>query len=433
MDRQPDQASLTGTSSQRPSACNTCRARKVRCDRRPGSCTNCERLGLSCTSRSWANLSSTTSDPETSAGRKRKRTFHSCLPCREMKTKCSGDRPTCERCKRKSTQCQYDESSEPAWKLQIETELRYGNRSVQGQHSHFAHRHSGFSPGNVRPNHHAENGTNRQAETTVDPRSGESHSGDASILGGDEARPRIDAYFAHVHPLRCFGFLHKPSFMHNLDHRDPNTFDEDALLLIMCALGDMFCTDFDGNDSCLRGKTPSRRARWADRAQRLLFAQIGRISAESLMAAVLLQDYAIRMADWGTAFMLSGLIARMTQALQINLEHSTDVLCQDPSLRPDACTKESRRRLMWSCYIADSLIGSGVDQLTLIREEDMKIQLPCSERNFLHQTSCITELLHSNTTLPFVPSRQLSSGPGDNLGIRAHYLRHISIRRRVLK
>ena len=151
------------------------------------------------------------------------------------------------------------------------------------------------------------------------------------------------------------------------------------------------------------------------------------------MAAVLLQDYAIRMADWGTAFMLSGLIARMTQALQINLEHSTDILCQDTSLRPDASTKESRRRLMWSCYIADSLIGSGVDQLTLIREEDMKIPLPCSERNFLHQTPCITELLHPNTTLPFVPSRQPSSSPGDNLGIRAHYLRHISIRRRVLK
>ncbi|RMY15405.1 hypothetical protein D0868_00897 [Hortaea werneckii] len=346
--------------------------------------------------------------------------------------KCSGDRPTCERCQRKSTECQYDVSSEPVWKLQIEREQQYGDRSVQGQHGQSSHSHSGSSPRNLRPDCCAENGSSRQAESNVECASDEACSLTPSLIAGHEARPLVEAYFAHIHPLRCFGFLHKPSFMHNLDHRDPSTFDEDALLLIMCALGDMFCTHFDGDGDCLPGRTSSRRAQWADRAQHLLYAKIGRISAENLMAAVLLQDYAIRMADWGTAFMLSGLIARMTQALQINLEHSTDILCQDTSLRPDASTKESRRRLMWSCYIADSLIGSGVDQLTLIREEDMKIQLPCSERNFLHQTPCITELLHPNTTLPFVPSRQPPSSPGDNVGIRAHYLRHISIRRRVL-
>ena len=433
MDRQPDRASLTGASSRRPSACNTCRARKVRCDRRPGSCTNCERLGLSCAPRSSTASSSTTNDPEFSVGRKRKRTFHSCLSCRALKIKCSGDRPSCERCKRRSTECQYDKFSEPAWKLQIERERQYGNRTVQDQHSQSSHRHSVLSPGLIRPDHRAENRLNRQAESTVDRRSGDIHSGNASLLGGDEARPRIEAYFAHVHPLRCFGFLHKPSFMHNLDHRDPSALDEDALLLIMCALGDMFCAQNNDDEDGLPGKTPSRRAQWTSRAQHLLYAQMGRMSAENLMAAVLLQDYAIRMADWGTAFMLSGLIARMTQALQINLEHSTDVLCQNPSLRPDASTKESRRRLMWSCYIADSLIGSGVDQLTLIREEDMKIQLPCSERNFLHQSPCITELLSPNTVLAFAPSRQTSSSPGDHLGIRARYLRHISIRRRVLK
>ncbi|RMY16767.1 hypothetical protein D0868_00127 [Hortaea werneckii] len=322
-----------------------------------------------------------------------------------LKLKCSGDRPTCERCKRKSTECQYDVSSEPAWKLQIEREQQYGDRSVQGQHGQSSHSHSASSPMNLQPDHHAENGLSRQAESNVECASNEVCSLTPSLIGGHEARSLIEAYFAHVHPLRCFGFLHKPSFMHNLDRRDPSTFDEDTLLLIMCALGDMFCTHFDGDGDCVPRRTSSRRVQWADRAQQLLYAKIGRISAENLMAAVLLQEYAIRMADWGTAFMLSGLIARMTQALQINLEHSTDILCQDASLRPDASTKESRRRLMWSCYIADSLIGSGVDQLTLIREEDMKIQLPCSERNFLHQTPCITELLNPNTALPF-PWRQ---------------------------
>ena len=75
--------------------------------------------------------------------------------------------------------------------------------------------------------------------------------------------------------------------------------------------------------------------------------------------------------------MLSGLTARMAQALQVNLEHSTDILCQDSEPNPSASTKESRRRLMWSCYITDSLVGSGVDQLTLIKEAVRTLSRHC--------------------------------------------------------
>lgn len=31
----------------------------------------------------------------------------------------------------------------------------------------------------------------------------------------------------------------------------------------------------------------------------------------------------------------------------------------------------------------DALVGSGVDQLTLMDERDIKIQLPCNARNFI--------------------------------------------------
>jgi hypothetical protein len=49
-------------------------------------------------------------------GIKRKRTFRSCVPCRESKVKCSGERPKCNRCSQRRTSCIYDaEANEPAW------------------------------------------------------------------------------------------------------------------------------------------------------------------------------------------------------------------------------------------------------------------------------------------------------------------------------
>ena len=248
----------------------------------------------------------------------------------------------------------------------------------------------------------------------------------------DKVRDLAERYFVNVHPLRCFGFLHKPSFMQRLDKDDVGSRDDDALILIVCALGALFYA-IESTISERPATTRAAGSQWARRSQDLLLSQLGNICVDNLMAAILLHDYELRMANFGNAFMLSGLTARMAQALQINLEHSTDVLCQNTSSGPTASTKESRRRLMWCCYISDSLVGSGVDQLTLIKEADIKIQLPCNERSFLLQTPCITETLEPGQFLQFLTPESLPSYPLDNMGIRAWYIRYISIRRKVLK
>lgn len=49
-------------------------------------------------------------------------------------------------------------------------------------------------------------------------------------------RRTVDQYFANVHPIRCFAFVHKPSFMRQLDKGFVQD-DESALLHIVCALG----------------------------------------------------------------------------------------------------------------------------------------------------------------------------------------------------
>jgi len=94
---------------------------KVKCDERPGQCGNCARLRLVCSGYSSAAKQQTEEvgedRPENS---KRKRTYRSCIGCRSSKTKCSGDRPACQRCRRKNIECVYTESCQPNWIRRIE-------------------------------------------------------------------------------------------------------------------------------------------------------------------------------------------------------------------------------------------------------------------------------------------------------------------------
>lgn len=46
---------------------------------------------------------------------------------------------------------------------------------------------------------------------------------------------------------------------------------------------------------------------------------------------------------------------------------------------------ESRRRLMWSCYILDIIVGSGIDNFAMSSRIVPKIQLPCDNRSFTLQ------------------------------------------------
>ncbi|KAJ5994259.1 hypothetical protein N7451_009983 [Penicillium sp. IBT 35674x] len=245
----------------------------------------------------------------------------------------------------------------------------------------------------------------------------------------------VEEFFNNIHPLRCFAFIHRPSFLQRLDRDGPTRYQSHALLHIICALGGQFhALSYSETISPLPTKyILMAGAEWAKVAQRLILEALDIVTVEKLMASVLLHDHAVRMGNFANAFMLSGLITRMTQALQINLEYNTDVLCQNTEVGPSVTARESRRRLMWSCYIMDALVGSGVDQLTLVDEKDMKIQLPCNERNFIQQIPCLTETLEPGNWLKFIPGELDSDALMPNMGMMAYFIRHISIRKRVLR
>ncbi|PNY28454.1 transcriptional regulatory protein, partial [Tolypocladium capitatum] len=232
----------------------------------------------------------------------------------------------------------------------------------------------------------------------------------------------VEQYFANVHPLRCFAFVHKPSFMRQLDRGF--TSDDEFLLLSSPHV------DLTPPPPALR----TAGNQWAKRAEHLMLANFGKISIQRLMTAMLLHDFHFRLGEYGQALMISGLAVRMAHALKINTEYNADILCaEEDSAAPSVASRESRRRLMWACYVLDAWAGSGVDQLTLLHENDIKIQLPSNERNFGLRIPSVTETLGVGHVLQFLPPAIVPRRPAANMGIMAYYIRVVALWKRIVR
>ncbi|RDW84021.1 uncharacterized protein DSM5745_04347 [Aspergillus mulundensis] len=382
-DPEPDAKSVVPESSQ------------VKCDERPNGCANCERVSVECPGygRPIVRRSDTP---------RARRTYRSCADCRLRRVRCSGERPACSRCRDKQLQCHYLDNSEPAWAQRLASTLN--------------------PPEITSP-----------ASTEDDPDSSPLNWLRSTDLP-EKAKVAVlvNNYFAHIHPIRCFAFLHRPSFLQRVDQELAPESSAGALLHIICALGAQFyALECSTTTQRLSSKFILRSgSQWAEKAYGMVLKDLDKISVDNLMASQLLYDYALRVGNFTQAFMLGGITARMAQALQINLEYSTDVLCLEPGLSISA--REARRRLMWSCFVTDALLGSGVDQLMLIEERDIKIQLPCNESRFAQEATCVTRTL-DGAVLGFLPPEIVPVAPDENMGIMASFIQHIRIRKQVLR
>ncbi|PWW78103.1 hypothetical protein C7212DRAFT_183808 [Tuber magnatum] len=280
---------------------------QVKCDERPGACSNCQKLDIDCPGYSPINPSEAPEETVSAifarAGRKRRRMVGSCVDCRASKSKCSSDRPTCERCAKRGITCEYDETL----------------RVLEGR----------------------------------------------SLVIPDAGNP---------------------------------------------------------NDRPSLGPIPGDQ--WAKKAQNIMVTNFAEISPERLMALVLLCEHHSRTQQSRECFMLSAFLIRAAQALDLDMGQEDAPKTQDP----DAITEcEARRRLMWSCYIIDLLLCSGVKRLMLWDPMNIKAQLPCQERNYTLQILCETESLYP------IRTGSPSVGSSDNLGIEAYFIRLFHIRGKVLE
>ncbi|CAG8374419.1 unnamed protein product [Penicillium salamii] len=401
--------------------CLLCRARKVKCDERWPTCSNCERLRLECPGHPSQGGFATRiprnarrDSTLTQAGTTRHRVSKSCYACRVAKSRCSGG-DACTRCTRRNLECIYgiDRAKNIQSKPTLETQ-----HEVRGL----------SNPNDIQGNlHTTKSHLQLPAEITSDSMSW-LHS--PHLPDKQHIMILVEQYFTHVHPLRCFGFVHKPTFMQRIDEDLESCRNEESLLHIICALGAKFLA-LDYVSRLSPELILSAGNQWAKVAKSRIFADLDDLNIEKLMTAILLYDHDLRVGSYASAFILSGLTARISQALQLNLESSVDILCDTKSNSP--ITNESKRRIMWSCYVMDSWVGSGVNQLTLLEDKDLKIQLPCHSHNFSLGTPCITEVLEEGRVLGFISQEQIQFRPAENMGIEAYFIRLVSIRKRVLR
>ncbi len=251
------------------------------------------------------------------------------------------------------------------------------------------------------------------------------------------------------------GFLHMPSFLERL--RDPPTLyaDEYGLVHAICALAAPFqYAEAAGRDTTAAIYYTAGRG-WAATAMQRIFDHLGTPDVESLMTEMLVHEYYLRCGEYAKAFMLSGVVVRHLQVLQLNLEHDCNLPSQprragpaETADRGDSvswATKESRRRLAWCCYLQDALMECGIDQLRFVNPADIQVQLPCAEALFVRSRPCVTEMLALGKLLPFVrpddssssssssSSNTTTSPPSANLDLRAYYIRAMAVRAKVLK
>jgi hypothetical protein len=194
---------------------------QVKCDEDINGCKNCQRLGVACPG--YSAVDHTQSDKHhalTEAfkqARLQRRQFGACERCRESKVRCSRGTPSCDRCKTANVACHYatDQPRRREATAARKTSLTSSSTPQPGEISH------------------AQNGFHSSAS----PRATDQSPG-LEVPRDTGLRVLLaDHFFNEVAPLRCLGFIHKPTFMRALNQDNAESQYTEALVVIIFALG----------------------------------------------------------------------------------------------------------------------------------------------------------------------------------------------------
>lgn len=350
---------------------------------------------------------------------RQKRGMGSCMKCRSLKIRCSRHKPQCERCQHRGLDCVYlSKRRNPQTASQPE------DSSTQVP-----------SPGSPIP----------QIEDNGSPPDGELQPAPSMVgepIGIEASQPSASSsttlppistirelgciYFSRVHPLRCLGFIHKPTFMRCLDQGCVTAEYSEALILIICAFGNRYkfhSSTQMAYTSIKEDDIPGNI--WAKQAMEKVFREIGYPSTHNLMALVLLCEYNMRWGRQSTAIMMATCCSQMSRLLRLDAQGTYNSLKADSTFKSQL-EQQTLTRLFWSCYILDLLIASGVESLTNMKISP-KIPLPSSQQSFALGTSCSSQLLAGQLECTF-PDEQTVS-----LGMEAYFLRLLYLRAYILK
>lgn len=121
---------------------------------------------------------------------------------------------------------------------------------------------------------------------------------------------------------------------------------------------------------------------WADECRDIVMRDIfSRISTANLQTLLLLQRYEWHRGAHISAWFIAALAIRLAHTLQLNDEPSTNRGNGEHVL--PITVMETRRRLIWSCFVMDSIPDAGARPLgASFDPSSIKARLPCDERSY---------------------------------------------------
>lgn len=313
-----------------------------------------------------------------------------CIACHAQKARCSGERPSCLRCRERDLDCRYAPS-----KRQKKTSPASHDHSQSNEHSPALESPIFRSP------------TERTASlevTELSPSVPPVAVTEPALNGSMDCEPSlvrqlIDAYFEYIYPIPVFNFLHRADFLQAWSAGQIPSY----LIWAICGAAARFLSE----------EVPNHyRDSWVDQAETAILQHVGHISLSRLQALmVILFDRAANQ-QFGKVFNLLAIAVRAAYTLRLHWDNAA----------ASFSTQECRRRLMWSIFAFDKMCAGGMVEYTLCEAETVHIQLPCRERYFEFDTPVQTGSL---ATRPDISASGLS--------LSAVILRVLDVRHRILR
>jgi hypothetical protein len=246
-------------------------------------------------------------------------------------------------------------------------------------------------------------------------------------------------------------FLHPPTFRNRMRQaafpRDPSTTTADleegrVLLLGVLTLTARFHKGLVAHHSPSQ-EDPLAASEYYANALAIAFGptirNLTNPSLESIQALLMLGLY-----EWGqtrglSAWLYIGIAVRLAQSMGLTYEddlndvglsrtgtdsHKAGAPKTSASPREDAIDKEVRRRTLWSCFIMDRMLAAGKYRPTMMAVNNLRVQLPCSDDQFLFVHNVQTGFLNSDWLKP--KSAEQHSSINDD-GVLSRYIRLVEI------
>lgn len=135
---------------------------------------------------------------------------------------------------------------------------------------------------------------------------------------------------------------------------------------------------------------------------------------------VLVCEFGMMSGDHTLAFQLLGCIHRLVKLMGLE-----DIDIESSDKPKDITWRECTRRLVWSSFLLDTMVASGIEDLESWRACP-QIPLPVPEHDFVAQTTS------ASTQLPTVDAF-LDDNESRLLPMRSHIIHLIRLRRSVLR